>query len=147
MRVGFLLLLIMYYLIMKMVVNGGFVFIRYFDIPSLCAVVGLALLVLIASGQFRTFCRAFYICYGKCTDKTYEEITSAYKALKLVVCSLLLSGGFVHIVALIGFLPEIAYLDWELIGANIAVSMLSLFYGVGLALLLLPTIAKLNKKL
>lgn len=147
MRVAFLLLLIMYYLIMKMVVNGGIVFDRYLDIPSLCAVVGLTLLVLVASGQFWNFGRAFYICYGKSTEKTYEEIISAYKSLKLAVCSLLLSGGFVHIVGLIGFLPEIGYLDWELTGSNIAISMLSLFYGVGIALLLLPTIGKLNKKM
>ena len=147
MRVGFLLLLMMYYLIMKMVVSGGLVFDRYFDIPSLCAVVGLTLLVLIASGQFRNFCRAFYICYWKFPDKTQEEITSAYKALKLAVCSLLLSGGFVRIVNLIGFLPEVGYLDKELIGPNIAVSMLPSFYGVGIALLLLPTLAKLSKKL
>lgn len=147
MRVGFLLLFLMYYFIMKMVVGGGFVFDRYFDTPFFCAVVGLTVLVLIASGQFWNFCRAFYICYGKRTDKTQEEITNAYKALKLAVCSLLLSGGFVHIVNLIGFLPEVGNLEWELIGPNIAVSILPSFYGVGIALLLLPTIAKLNKKM
>lgn len=147
MRVGFLLLLMMYYLLMKMVLGGGFVFDRYFDISSLCAVVGLTVLVLVASGQFRSFCRAFYICYGKNAEKTYEEMTDVYKALKLAVCSLLLNGGFVHIVGLIGFLPEIGYLEWELIGPNVAVSMLAPFYGVGIAILLLPTIGKLNKKM
>ena len=147
MRIGFLLLLMMCYVIMKNVVGWGIVFHRYFDIPSLCEVVGLTVLVLVASGQFWNFYRAFYICYGKSTEKTYEEMTEAYNALKLAVCSLLLSGGFVHIVGLIGFLPEIGYLDWELIGVNVSVSLLAPFYGVGLALLLLPTIAKLNKKI
>lgn len=116
----------------------------YIDIPSVVIPLGITFFVLIASESLWNFFQGFAIVYGK-KEYSEERVRNAWYAMKTVLCVIPVAGIFtllVSVVAIIGFLS-----DKTLLGPNMAVAILSVFYCAIAEILLMPTAVRLHRKL
>lgn len=123
--------------------NGSKHAFEYFvNIPALVMVLGLVLLVLLASRLLSSFFKAFRIAFCNQCEPDEEEVQDALSAVRLVFSAAPLAGG---VVAVIGFVSTVSKLnDAASIGRNLALAVLSIFYVMLLLLLLLPLKNKLE---
>ena len=90
------------------------------------------------------FFQGFAIVYGK-KESSDERIRQAWHAMKIVLFTIPIAGVFsflVSVVAIIGYLS-----NPEFLGPHFAVAVLSLFYCCIMEILLIPTAARLRKKI
>ncbi|MBQ8627701.1 MAG: helix-turn-helix domain-containing protein [Agathobacter sp.] len=124
---------------------GGVKALAYFiDMPTLFFMIGIPVLVLVASGALRDFFYGFLIVYGK-REYGYETIRDAWLAIKMVLYIIPLTGlliCFVSFIVIIGTLNRP-----EMLGPYIAIAMLAIFYGVIFDIFLMPTAVRLRKKI
>ncbi len=116
----------------------------FIDIPSVLIPLSITVFVLFASESLWDFREAFRIVYGK-KDYTENQMKLAWTAMKTVLYTVPLSGVFsflVSSVTIIGHLNDLAVL-----GPNMSIAMLSLFYCAIIEILLIPTAVRLKKKL
>lgn len=111
-----------------------------FDLITLAMNFIIVLVMLIVTGLVRAFFRSF-ILVRRGGEKA-EETADSLRAVKLVMTSFQLGGGLITILSLFSSL-----LSTEQISGKIAVSLLSLFYGMLFALILLPVKVKLEVEL
>lgn len=121
--------------------EGGWIL--FLDTVSLLMDVLLTLLVLALSGRLGVFFGAFPLCFQKAAQE--KRLEEALRAVRLAAVSLLLGGALTTLLGLIPSLCDAA--TARALRVNAAVSLLSLFYGILLALLLLPLAARLSEKL
>lgn len=113
---------------------GPLYYVSYFiDVPSLIGPLGALVLGLLAMGAMKDFGKAFSVGIKKFTlcelKNTIEAISSAQK--------LVIIGGMIE--SIMGIVVVLARIDTpELIGPNLAVAILSIFYVVILEFFLLP---------
>lgn len=115
----------------------------FIDLPSIVIPLGITFFVLIASESLWDFVQGFGIVYGK-KDYSDEQMKNAWCAMKTVLCTIPVAGIFtflVSIVAIIGYLT-----NKELLGPHMAVAVLSMFYCSIGEILLIPTAARLYRK-
>ena len=115
----------------------------YIDLPSIAIPLGITFFVLMASDSTWEFFQSFRIVYSK-KDYSEEQILQAWLAMKTVLLVIPIAGVFsfmVSIVAIIGFLS-----DPSLLGPQMAVAVLSVFYCSIIEILLMPTAVRLRKK-
>ena len=116
----------------------------YIDLPSIIIPLGITFFVLFASESLWDFFQGFAIVYGK-KEYSDERIIDAWHAMKTVLVTIPIAGAFsflVSLVAIIGFLFQT-----EVLGPNLAVAILSLFYCCVAEILLIPTAVRLRKKI
>ena len=116
----------------------------YIDLPSIIIPLGITFFVLFASESLWDFFQGFAIVYGK-KEYSDERIIEAWYAMKTVLVTIPIAGAFsflVSLVAIIGFLFQT-----EVLGPNLAVAILSLFYCCVAEILLIPTAVRLRKKI
>ena len=116
----------------------------YIDLPSIIIPLGITFFVLFASESLWDFFQGFAIVYGK-KEHSDERIIEAWYAMKTVLVTIPIAGAFsflVSLVAIIGFLFQT-----EVLGPNLAVAILSLFYCCVAEILLIPTAVRLRKKI
>lgn len=116
----------------------------FIDIPSVLIPLSITVFVLFASESLWDFGEAFRIVYGK-KEYTENQMKLAWTAMKTVLYTVPLSGLFsflVSSVTIIGLLNDPAVL-----GPNMAIAILSLFYCAIIEILLMPTAVRLKKKL
>ncbi len=124
---------------------GGMPALLYFvDMPTLFFMIGIPVLVLVASSALRDFFQGFFVIYGK---KAYgnETIRDSWIAMKTTLYIIPVTGVlicFVSLVVIIGTLDKP-----EMLGPLIAVAMLPIFYSAILDILLMPTAVRLRKKM
>lgn len=114
--------------------NGIF----FIDMPSLICILGFDLLGLGLSGQLGGFLSAFPLCFGK-RGAMPEEITAKKErvlyALRFTERLSVLSGALGSV---FGFVMSLTHISTpELIGPNLAVAVLTLFYGFLFAIVFL----------
>lgn len=115
----------------------------YIDLPSIVIPLGITFFVLFASESLWDFFQGFSIVYGK-KEVSDERISHAWYAMKTVLITIPIAGVFaflVSVVAIIGYLFKP-----ELLGPNLAVAILSMFYCCIAEILLIPTAVRLKKK-
>ncbi len=133
----------------------------YLDTVSLLVVVSITFLVLLSAGMVRDFARAFLIVFGR---KTYSEGSAdasdnakgtcfdsaddfavqtarSLKACRLVLAASPVSGAVVTIIGVVSVFVQ--GIPAGLIGANIAVALLTLLYGLIIDLFIAPVAARL----
>lgn len=134
----------LFLLFLYMMAIGGFkgsYLVRFIDLPSLCCVAGVTALILVASGQIGSFFKGIRLAFRKpsLVDESYAEDPErklALEAVKTAITANLFGGLF-------GTLTEFMYLLTQLmspeeIGSNAAVALITMFYGLLFAIILLP---------
>ena len=118
---------------------------NFIDIPSALYVTLSSFIVLVISGLWKDFWKAFRLGWGKQSVVDELQVKKSLLAVKtemqtLVFCGLIMSG-----VGLVELLRRLS--DPEMIGPLLAVMFLSTFYGLLFSLCLFPVRARLEKKL
>ena len=118
---------------------------NFIDIPSALYVTLSSFIVLVISGLWKDFWKAFRLGWGKQSVVDVSQVKKSLLAVKtemrtLVFCGLIMSG-----VGLVELLRRLS--DPEMIGPLLAIMFLSTFYGLLFSLCLFPVRARLEKKL
>ena len=128
------LLLLFLYMLSLGGFNGNYLII-FIDLPSFCCVAGVTILILVASGRLGAFFKGIGLAFKKSSiagDGGAENDPE------------IKTGG------LFGTLTALMYLLTQLtppeqIGPNVAVALITMFYGLFLAILLLPIRERLRR--
>ena len=142
--VGVLLLVIGLFGIM---VVGGSQIVYFIDAPSFIMVLAIQLIILAAGGQIGSFVKAFKLVFRRkslADSEIIENVAKCEYAIKIAQKAALLGGV---ISSIIGFVTVFAIVwrdAYDVLGPNMAVAVLSLFYGVLFALLLIPIQGRLH---
>lgn len=118
---------------------------NFIDIPSALYVTLASFIVLVISGLWKDFWKAFRLGWGKQSVVDVVQVKNSLLAVKtemgaLVFCGLIMTG-----VAMVEFLRRLS--DPEMLGPLVAVAILSTFYGLLFSLCLFPVRGRLEKKL
>ncbi|MBM7685988.1 MotA/TolQ/ExbB proton channel family protein [Defluviitalea raffinosedens] len=114
----------------------------FIDFPSILIILAFSIPMLMASGLFADFIRAFKIMGKKINVWSRIELNRTEISLRLAIKLVLLSGSLGTIIGMIALLSNIS--DKAQIGRNLAVSILSIFYSILIIFLLLPLQAKVK---
>lgn len=115
----------------------------FIDMPSIMITLGITVFVLIASESIWDFRQAFVIVYGK-QEHSNEQIQLSWGAMKTVLFTIPFAGIFAFLVGVVAIIQHIS--DIAILGPNLAVAILSLFYCCTIEILLIPTAVRLWKK-
>ena len=118
---------------------------RMFDVMSLLILLLLVIPILISSGLSKDFSNAFRYSIGKKKPEKLLELKRAKEAVSLVIWTTVSACVFVTMAQLIQILYWISELSS--LGPNLSVMIISIMYGMGFVLLLLPMQAILNVKI
>lgn len=118
---------------------------RMFDVMSLLILLLLVIPILISSGLSKDFSNAFRYSIGKKKPEKLLELKRAKEAVSLVIWTTVSASVFVTMAQLIQILYWISELSS--LGPNLSVMIISIMYGMGFVLLLLPIQAILNVKI
>ena len=118
---------------------------RMFDGMSLLILLLLVIPILISSGLSKDFSNAFRYSIGKKKPEKLLELKRAKEAVSLVIWTTVSASVFVTMAQLIQILYWISELSS--LGPNLSVMIISIMYGMGFVLLLLPMQAILNVKI
>ncbi|SDI19454.1 Helix-turn-helix [Pseudobutyrivibrio sp. 49] len=141
---GLLLLLIGLFGIM---IVGGSEVVYFIDPPSFIMVLAIQLIILAASGQIGCFIKAFKYVFRKKTlveSELAEDVAKCEYAIKIAQKSALLGGAISSIIGFVTVFAIVWRKAYDVLGPNMAVAVLSLFYGVLFALLLIPIQGRLH---
>ena len=116
----------------------GWVLYAFIDLPSLFCVVGIQLLTLVASGRFKDFFGGIACCFSgeKRMQRSEQELLKMARAVQTAMSGSLLGGFFGMITGMITFFHVLT--EPELLGPNLSVALISVFYGLVGTLVLLP---------
>lgn len=124
---------------------GSFEFLTMFlDLPSLLCILLLSLPILFKNGLFKDFIRAFKMQNKKFTCGL-SDMRRSLDVVELMQKQLLYAGSVATIVPVIYVLCIVD--DLALVGPNIAVSLMTVFYTAILELLLLPLQIELKRRI
>lgn len=118
---------------------------RLFDVISLLLLILFLIPMLVSGGLLKDFNNAFRLVMGKREPAALMELKRAKEAVSLAIRISLASSVF--ITAMSGALILFTVDDLAALGPNVAVAMISLIYGMGLVLILLPLQSRLNLKI
>lgn len=141
----FLLLLVTIYIMLFGLTDGYRHIIWFLDWMSFSFIVWVTVLVLLISGTFPDFVRAFPISFGKKENVSTDEIKQALIAIQTALFTFPLSGVLAFVTGFI--LSAEQQMNNSDLLPNIGAAMLTVFYGVLLDLLLLPIAVRLKKLL
>ncbi len=117
----------------------------FIDSISLLVILAISLLILTISGSTKDFFYSFVLYFSNHPTVSKEKVQHCLLAVKLMLITILLAGGFSMMVGIIAILA--ARVPTEVLGANIAVANLSLLYSFILDIFLLPVWKKLHTML
>ncbi|SEK19875.1 Helix-turn-helix domain-containing protein [Pseudobutyrivibrio ruminis] len=142
---GFVLLMLG--LIGIVTVSGSRV-VYFLDIPSVVFVLAIQLIVLGAGGQMKSFMGAFKLIFGKKAEIEDDVAVVAAEcefAVKYAQRGAILGGILSSIMGFVAVLAIVWSESPDTIGPNMAVAVLSLFYGVLFVLILMPIQGRLHR--
>lgn len=130
------------------IISGGLNSIgHYIDIPSFVAVIAIQLIVISAAGQFGTFIQAFKLIFVR---KKYDNeqiptlASDSIKTLSLAIKATII-GGIISSIAGCIIVLTVIFDEPSLIGPNLAVAFLTVFYALIFSLILLIIQGRLQK--
>ena len=115
---------------------------HFIDWPSLLFLLGIVSVILVSCGMMEDFVKAFAICFRN-GQTDGEQIRKSVRAVKAVVIINLLAGIFVFLGQTIIVLP--ATLEKDVL-KTISVLLVGFWYGILFALLLMPVLFRLQKR-
>lgn len=118
---------------------------RLVDFPTVCLLLLFLIPLLISGGLLKDFNNAFRLGMGKKVAESLMELKRAKESVSLTIKIMLSLSVFVCAVQGIGVIYSMN--DPWLLGPYFSMSLLSLVYGMGIALILLPLQARLNIKI
>ena len=142
---GFVLLMLG---LVAIVTVSGCRVVYFLDIPSAVFVLAIQLIVLGAGGQMKSFLGAFKLIFGKKAEIEDDVAVKAAKcefAVKYAQRGAILGGILSSIMGFVAVLVIVWSDSPDTIGPNMAVAVLSLFYGVLFVLILMPIQGRLHK--
>lgn len=122
-------------------VDGSYV-LRFMDFPTIVFLVLFLIPLLLSAGLLKDFNNAFRLGVGKKAAESLIELKRAKESVSLTIKIMLLASVF--ICAVQGVFIIYSMDDPLTLGPFFSVSMLSLIYGMGISLILLPLQARLN---
>ena len=128
------------FLVFTTLVSGSLAF--FIDLPSILIILAFSLPMLMASGLFSDFIRAFKIMGKKINVWSIIELNRTEISLRLAIKLLLFSGLLGSIIGILSILSNTS--NMAHIGQNIAVSILSILYSILFVFILLPVQAKVK---
>lgn len=139
---GLVGMILLFLYIMSMGELRGYNLIFFADLPSACCVAGITILVLFAAGKLHTFISGIRMCFRRSPmeaasqGEILAEKKAAAAAISTAIVANVLGGMFGTATALIYILAQLNTL--ETIVRNAGVALLTVFYGILFALVLLP---------
>jgi len=135
-----LILLFLY----MMTVGGfsGYYLVNFIDFPSFCCVTGVTILVLVASGRLGAFFKGIGLAFRKSslTNEASQdsdwEIRASLAAVTTAIFANLFGGLFGTLTATMYLLTQLT--SPEQVGPGVAVALITMFYGLFFAIILLP---------
>lgn len=141
---GVLLLLIGLFGIM---VVGGSQIVYFIDAPSFIMVLAIQLIILAAGGEIGSFVKAFKLVFRSKSlveSEVMENVAKCEYAIKIAQKAAMLGGVISSIIGFVTVFAIVWRKAYDVLGPNMAVAVLSLFYGVLIALLLIPIQGRLH---
>ena len=126
-------------------VTGSTMFYRFCDFSTIIFLVLFLVPLLISGGVLKDFSNAFHLVIGKKEAGSLSELKRAKEAVNLTIKIMIVVSVF--ICALQGIFIIYSMDDLAKLGPSFSVALLSLIYGMGIALVLLPLQARLNIKI
>lgn len=126
-------------------VAGSTMFYWFYDFPTIIYLVMFLVPLLISGGLLKDFSNAFRLVIGKKEAGSLQELKRAKEAISLTIKIMVVVSVF--ICAIQGIFIIYSMADPAQLGPSFSVMLLSLIYGMGLALVLLPLQARLNVKI
>ena len=127
--------------VMSFGVDGNYVA-SFLDFSTFLFLILFLIPLLISGGLLRDFNNAFRLGIGKKAPTSLTELKRAKESVSLTIKIMLILSVFTC--AIQGILIIYDVDDPAILGPNFSVDMLSLVYGMGIALILLPLQARLN---
>lgn len=125
---------------------GGAPAMAYFiDFPSILYVLIMTVVVLIISGTWKDFLKAFPLAMKKLASTEVRQVKKSMFAVKTAMVAVNAVGVMAFIIGMVIILGKLT--DFARIGENLVVAMLSVMYGLVVTLLLIPIYTRLKAKL
>lgn len=124
--------------------NGSY-YVRYLDFNTILFLILFLIPLLLSGGLLKDFQNAFRIGVGRKEAASLMELKRAKEAVGLTVKIMLTLSVFICAIQGVFILYNMA--DPALLGPSFSVSLLSLAYGMGIALVLFPLQARINMKI
>ncbi|MFZ5353693.1 MAG: MotA/TolQ/ExbB proton channel family protein [Bacillota bacterium] len=112
----------------------------FVDPLSIIISLSFSFTMLLASGLLPDFLRGLKLMGQKENTYTIIELKKTVEAVKLMIRLLIASGTLGALIGIVGILTKLA--DISMLGPNLAVALLTMFYSVLFILILLPVQAK-----
>ena len=142
------LLLLFLYMLSFGGFNGNYLII-FIDLPSFCCIIGITALILVASGRLGAFFKGMGLAFRRSSlsdDGGMEndlEVKASLSAVKTAITANLFGGLFGTLTAVMYMLTQLN--DPSTVGPNLSVALITMFYGLFFAILLLPIRERLNR--
>lgn len=125
--------------------GGSTMFYRFCDFSTIIFLVLFLVPLLISGGLLKDFSNAFRLVIGKKEAGSLQELKRAKEAVSLTIKIMMVVSIF--ICAIEGIFIIYSMDDLTKLGPSFSVALLSLIYGMGTSLVLLPLQARLNVKI
>ena len=142
--VGIVVLIILLLGGLGTVMSGNGMLMMLIDAPSLLLIVSFMLFMLFVSEELGDFFMAFSIIFSKNKEISMQELKLALHAVNTAMISVITAGVFGSIAPILMLLGSMS--NSEKFGANIAVSLLMLFYAIVIVMFLIPVRSILKKR-
>lgn len=120
---------------------------NFVDNITLTYVLFPSILMLFCTRSWKDFGRAVLFAFGK-RDLSYEQCKKSLQTMKILLCTLLLSGGICFGIGVVNSLRSVNWIQEDSVGwllLDLSVAMLSFLYPLVLCILLLPVYLILKK--
>lgn len=125
---------------------GGAPAVQYFiDGPSILYVLIMTVIVLIISGNWKDFRKAFPLAMKKIASTEIRQVKKSLLAVKTAMVTINAVGVMTFVIGIVIICGKLT--DLATLGPNLVVAMLSVMYGLVVTLLLIPIYTRLKTKL
>ena len=125
---------------------GGAPAVQYFiDGPSILYVLIMTVIVLIISGNWKDFRKAFPLAMKKIASTEIRQVKKSLLAVKTAMVTINAVGVMAFVIGIVIICGKLT--DLATLGPNLVVAMLSVMYGLVVTLLLIPIYTRLKTKL
>ena len=105
----------------------------------------MTLLVIAISGMLKDFIKAFPLAMKKIESTEICQVKRSLLAMKTAIVTINVVGVAISVIGVIIICGKLV--EWESIGPNLVVAMLTIIYGLAATLLLIPIYIRLKVKL
>ena len=124
---------------------SGSSLVYYLDTPSFIIVIAFQFILLGAGGQMHHFLCAFKLISGKYKEDLLSEVEHCEYAIKYARKAAILGGILSSIMGFVTVFAIVFREAYDVLGPNLAVAVLSLFYGLLISIILMPIQGRLHK--